>query len=170
VARRAKRNDLLIRALEPDDAADIARLQAMPGYRFGTLRPPYPTASAVRKLFERMGPDDLLLGVFLDGRLAATGGLHRQSGRRRHVAVIGMGVADDLAGKGFGTALLQALLEAADKWLDVKRVELTVFVDNDRAIRLYERHGFVREGAMRAYAFRDGQYVDTIAMARLTGI
>jgi putative acetyltransferase len=170
VARRAKRNDLLIRALELEDAAGIARLQAMPGYRFGTLRPPYPTASAVRKFFERMGPDDLLLGVFLDGRLAATGGLHRQGGRRRHVAIIGMGVADDLAGKGIGTALLQALLEAADKWLDVKRVELTVFADNERAIRLYERHGFVREGTMRAYAFRDGQYVDTLAMARLTSI
>ena len=53
-----------------------------------------------------------------------------------------MGVADDLDGQGIGTALLEALLEAADNWLDIRRVELTVFVDNDAAIRLYERLGF----------------------------
>ena len=36
-----------------------------------------------------------------------------------------------------------------------------------RAIALYERIGFEREGMMRAYAWRDGEYVDSIAMARL---
>jgi putative acetyltransferase len=78
-----------------------------------------------------------------------------------------MGVADDMNRQGVGTALLGALLDAADNWLDIRRIELTVFVDNDRAIRLYERHGFEREGIFRAFAFRDGAYVDAIAMARL---
>jgi putative acetyltransferase len=81
-----------------------------------------------------------------------------------------MGVADDLSGRGIGTALLRELLDAADKWFDVRRIELTVFHDNRRAIRLYERHGFEREGVLRAYAFRDGSYVDAIAMARLRGL
>ena len=81
-----------------------------------------------------------------------------------------MGVADDLSGRGIGTALLRALLDAADKWLDIRRIELTVFHDNERAIRLYERIGFEREGVLRAYAFRDGRYVDVIAMARLNGL
>ena len=52
MARRAKRTEHLIRALEPDDAEGFARLQAMPGYRFGTLRPPYPTVASVRKFLE----------------------------------------------------------------------------------------------------------------------
>jgi putative acetyltransferase len=80
-----------------------------------------------------------------------------------------MGVADDLTGRGIGTALLRALLDAADNWLDIRRIELTVFADNERAIRLYERHGFQREGLMRAYGFRDGCYADALAMARLNG-
>jgi len=55
----------------------------------------------------------------------------------------------------------------ADDWLDLQRIELTVFVDNDRAIALYEKSGFVSEGRFKNYAFRDGHYVDAYAMARL---
>jgi putative acetyltransferase len=164
------RGDLLVRALEAADAVELARLQAMPGYRYGTLRPPFPTAQSVRTHLERMGPDDLMLGAFLDALLVGSAGLHRLAGRRRHAATIGMGVADDLQGRGIGTALLAALIDAADNWLDIRRIELTVFADNGPAIRLYERHGFEHEGRMRAWAFRDGRYVDTLAMARLKGL
>lgn len=159
--------ELVIRALEIEDAGQLARLQALPGFRFGTLRPPYPSTASARKFLERAGPDDVQLGAFVEMRLVGTAGLHRCAGRRRHVAEIGMGVADDMNGRGIGTALLEALLDAADKWLDIRRIELTVFADNERAIRLYERHGFEREGRLRAYATRDGAYVDAVAMARL---
>ena len=148
----------------------MTRLHAMPGYRYGTLRPPLPTVASVRKFLEGVSPDNLLIGAFVDERLVGTAGLHRSGGRRRHVAGLGMGVADDLTGKGIGTALLRELLDAADNWLDIKRIELTVFHDNETAIRLYERHGFEREGLHRAFAYRDGAYVDAIAMARLKGI
>jgi L-phenylalanine/L-methionine N-acetyltransferase len=44
---------------------------------------------------------------------------------------------------------------------------LEVFVDNEPAIRLYKKFGFVIEGTLVAYAYRDGQYIDTYTMARL---
>jgi putative acetyltransferase len=47
------------------------------------------------------------------------------------------------------------------------RLELEVYVDNAPAIRLYEKFGFIIEGTMVQFAFRDGQYVDTYMMARL---
>lgn len=159
--------DLVIRALEVEDAEQLVALQSMPGYRFGTLRPPFPSRAAVRAFFEQQSPDDLHIGAFAGARLVGNAGLHRHRGRRRHVAAIGMGVADGRTGQGIGTALLRALLDSADNWLDLRRVELSVFADNVRAIRLYERHGFAREGTLRDYAFRDGRYVDVIAMARL---
>jgi putative acetyltransferase len=62
---------------------------------------------------------------------------------------------------------MQALVDLADKWLPVTRIELTVFTDNERAIGLYKRFGFEIEGTHRAYALRDGKYVDTHAMARM---
>jgi len=78
-----------------------------------------------------------------------------------------MGVHDDYQGRGIGTALMTALIDAADNWHAIKRLELTVFTDNVRAIRLYERFGFEREGILRAFAFRAGAYADALAMARV---
>jgi putative acetyltransferase len=62
---------------------------------------------------------------------------------------------------------MTALLELADNWLNVIRLELTVFVDNERAIALYRKFGFEIEGTHRAYALRAGRYADTYAMARI---
>ena len=68
-----------------------------------------------------------------------------------------MGVADDMTRPGDRTALLQALLDAADKWLDIRRVELTVFHDNAEAIRLYERYGFAARRADARIRFPRGK-------------
>ena len=55
----------------------------------------------------------------------------------------------------------------ADNWLNLKRVELQVYTDNARAIHLYEKFDFVIEGTHKAFAFRDGEYVDAYSMARV---
>lgn len=78
-----------------------------------------------------------------------------------------MSVHDEWQGKGIGTALMRAGVELADNWLNLMRLELEVYADNEPAIRLYRRHGFELEGTLRQYAFRDGRYVDSYLMARL---
>jgi putative acetyltransferase len=78
-----------------------------------------------------------------------------------------MSVRDDWQGKGAGSALLQAAIELAERWLNVSRMELQVYTDNQPAIALYKKFGFVIEGTLRKMAFRDGEYVDAYAMARL---
>jgi putative acetyltransferase len=85
----------------------------------------------------------------------------------RHVGSIGMAVRDDWQGRGVGTALMEAALDLADNWLNLTRVELTVYVDNAPAIALYEKFGFEVEGTHRRMAFRNGGYVDGYSMARL---
>jgi hypothetical protein len=57
----------------------------------------------------------------------------------------------------------------ADRWLGLRRLELTCYVDNTPALALYRRFGFEVEGTHRAYALRDGRYVDAYSMARLGG-
>ena len=49
------------------------------------------------------------------------------------------------AGVGIGRALIESLLDITDNGLMLKRVELSVFTDNERAVRLYESLGFVIE-------------------------
>ena len=63
--------------------------------------------------------------------------------------------------------MLAARIEAADNWLGLRRLELTVYVDNEPAIALYKKHGFTIEGTRRQDAFRAGTFVDSHAMARL---
>ena len=87
--------------------------------------------------------------------------------RRKHAGGIGMAVRDDFQGQGVGTALLQAAVDLADNWLNLQRLELTVFTDNEPALRLYKKCGFEIEGTLRRHSFRAGQYFDVNYMARL---
>ena len=75
-----------------------------------------------------------------------------------------MGIVPAYRGRGLGLRLLDATLEAAFDASFV-RVESDVHADNARAIALYERAGFVREGVTRDAVFVDGDYRDAIAMA-----
>ena len=61
---------------------------------------------------------------------------------------------------------MRAGLDLSDNWLNLTRLELEVYTDNDAAIRMYEKFGFSHEGILRQHAFRDGQYVDSAVMAR----
>ncbi len=87
--------------------------------------------------------------------------------RQSHVGGLGMSVAKAWQGQGIGSRLLQTALSIADDWMNLRRVELTVFADNEPAMALYRKFGFEVEGRLRDYAVRDGIYVDALSMARL---
>lgn len=156
-----------IRATRPSDAEGIASIANLPGFRAGTLRLPFQSVEETQQWLDKPAPGSTRLVAVLDGQIVGNAGLNRLAGRRVHVGQIGMGVHDDFTGRGIGSALLAALIDAADNWLAIKRVELTVYVDNAPAIRLYEKFGFETEGRLRAFAFRNGDYVDAFTMARL---
>lgn len=84
----------------------------------------------------------------------------------RHGGVLGMGIVEEHRGKGIGEALMRAALEQARR-AGMKRVELTVRADNERAIALYRKIGFVDEGVKRKAIFVDGRYIDVVCMAVL---
>ena len=55
------------------------------------------------------------------------------------------------AGAGFGSILLGGVLDQLYRDTDVNRIDLDVFVGNDRARRAYEKAGFKLEGVMRDF-------------------
>jgi putative acetyltransferase len=165
-------SDVLIRRARPSDAGAFARLMGEAGVYANLMQVPYPSEAAwAARLADNDTPGkaDLLLVAERAGEVAGSAGLHPVGPhvRRRHVMVLGISVAPAAQGQGVGTSLMQALLDYADRWAQVLRVELNVFADNARAIALYRKFGFVHEGTHRAYALRDGAYVDSLSMARL---
>lgn len=86
----------------------------------------------------------------------------------QHVGTLGMGVLDGYRGRGIGEQLLRrTLAHALEK--GIYRVTLEARSDNTRAIRLYERVGFRREGIARAALRFDGRFHDAVQMALLQG-
>ncbi|MBB3285959.1 MULTISPECIES: GNAT family protein [Rhizobium] len=81
-----------------------------------------------------------------------------------HAGKLGMGLIPAYRGQGLGRRLIEATLRAA-RDVGIERVELSVYADNNRAIALYEKVGFVREGLARKSFRIDGRYKDTIHMA-----
>jgi putative acetyltransferase len=158
---------ITIRAVEPEDWPDVAEIFNQPAAIAGTLQLPFRSKAFQRERAEKRPTNMLLLGAVIDGKVIGTASLQRLENRRSHVGQVGMAVHDAWRGQGAGSALMAALLEMADRWMGLKRVELTVYADNARAIGLYERHGFEREGLHKDFAFRDGAFVDALAMARL---
>lgn len=63
-------------------------------------------------------------------------------------------------GQGYGTDAMRLMLRFAFSELNLHRVQLTVFEYNQRAIRMYERLGFTREGAFREALLRAGRRWD----------
>ncbi len=134
----------------------------------GTLQLPYPSREMWRQRLSETDGTYNLVAVVAD-RVVGMLSVHTfpNRPRRRHAGAIGISVHDEWQGKGVGSALLRAGLDLADNWLNLTRLELEVFTDNESAIRLYERFGFEHEGTLRQHALRDGRYVDSHVMARL---
>ena len=163
--------EITVRHAEPSDAETMHRIMSGPKAAAGTLQLPLQPAEVWRKRLAEPPEGLFLLAACVEGEVVGNLSLHTSPNRPRirHTGSIGMAVRDDWQGKGVGTALMEAALYLADNWLNLSRVELTVYTDNAAGIALYEKFGFEREGTHRRYAFRDGGFVDAYSMARVRG-
>lgn len=69
--------------------------------------------------------------------------------------------------KGYGTEAMQLLLQHGFETLNLHRIMLRVYDYNKRAIRAYQKAGFVEEGRMRQSMYQEGKYYDTVIMSVL---
>jgi ribosomal protein S18 acetylase RimI-like enzyme len=98
------------------------------------------------------------------------GHIHIQSGqtaRNRHKAEIYLGVLKQFQHIGVGIKLM----EIAEFWArkeGLERMQLSVFENNDRAIKFYEKHGFLIEGRLvNGVKLDDGSYIDELIMGKV---
>jgi|TARA_Y100001960_G_scaffold87070_1_gene93312 putative acetyltransferase len=160
--------EIQVRRTEPSDARSVKEIYECPNAFRGTLQLPHPSLDLWEKRLTHV-PEHVYSYVALyQGEVIGNLGLEVcVNPRRRHVASLGMGVKDNFAGKGVGSALLKTAVDLCDNWINIKRLELTVYTDNEQAINLYKKFGFQIEGESAAFAFRDGEYVAAYHMARI---
>jgi len=165
--------DFEIRVPTIEDAKGVNALRRMPGVFENILGIPSEQITRTTSWLSEYNPNqhrfvavtkdkdqnDLVIGIV---------GLETFSNPRlRHSGSIGIMVHKDYQNKGVGKELIKQVLDIADNWLLLKRVELTVFIDNERAIHLYESFGFKKEGIRKIAAIRNGKLVDDVLMARI---
>jgi len=160
---------ITIRRSEPTDYEALHRIFTGPRVIWGTMQLPFPSVETWRKRLAEPAEGKFGLVACAQDEIVGHMNIHTfpQSPRRGHIGQIGMAVRDDWQGKGVGSALMQAAVDLADKWLNLRRLELQVYPDNEPAVRLYTKFGFIPEGTLVKNAYRDGQYVDVVMMARL---
>lgn len=69
--------------------------------------------------------------------------------------------------QGYGTEVMQLLLKHGFETLNLNRICLQVYANNLRAIRSYEKAGFVHEGRKRQAMYKNGEYIDVLLMSVL---
>jgi L-phenylalanine/L-methionine N-acetyltransferase len=120
-------------------------------------------------IFKELLEKDILYVFEQSGRVVGMFKLIPLTYRCSHIAYLG-GVAIDpnMGGNGLGTLMMLDVLQTS-KQMGIKRIELSVYDKNERAIRLYENIGFVREGLMRQYGYlkSENRYIDEILMSYL---
>ena len=110
--------------------------------------------------------DNFMLAAYMGGHMVGNAGITRvrDNLKYRHRANFGISLREEVCGLGLGTLMMQEILEIV-KRTAFEQLELTVFKDNARAIRLYEKMGFRKVGVLPgAYRLKDGSYHDEVQM------
>lgn len=160
---------ITIRPLRLTDAGDIHELMHMPNVLWGTALLPSTTADKWHSIIESWLKDEHM-HIFvaeIQGKVAGVVSLHVGTGRESHVGDIAMAVHDKHQGQGIGKMLMLTVIDLADNWLNLVRLEMDVYTDNERALRLFKNFDFEIEGRKRLDAFRGGSYIDSYILARL---
>ncbi len=152
----------------PDDREDIYQLYLHPAVARTTLRSPSQEPDFVDIRFKKAKSGIYRYVAVVDDKVVGIGTLHQsQNPRARHSAGLGMMVHPDYWGLGIGTQIMEKLLDLADNWFNLVRVDLEVNTDNPTAVHLYEKFGFVIEGTHKMHVFGDGRMADSHFMARI---
>ena len=172
-SRRTDVVNLTARPLQDEDAEALHEIISDPAVARGLNQvPSLELADVIRKV-KAGGPGLFRYSAVAEHKV----GSHKvvgnvtmrqyQNPRLAHTGHIGLSVHRDYWGIGIGGLLMSTVADLADQWLNLSRLELEVYTDNDAAIRLYERFGFEIEGTHRLHSYGDGRWSDSYFMARL---
>ena len=129
---------IVIRSAEPSDAAAISALIGMPGTFENLLQVADAPVASRLEFLQKIDPQGCRLVAVAGDEIVGNAGLFAQHTtlRRMHARGLGISVHPEWQGRGVGRKLMARLLDWADNWANVLRIELHVHADNERLARL----------------------------------
>ncbi|OPJ56636.1 GNAT family N-acetyltransferase [Clostridium oryzae] len=112
---------------------------------------------------------NVMIGAFVNNELAGNASISclRNYIKLKHRVAFGIAIKKEYWNKGIGNALIKEIIGQA-KQIGYEQIELGVFLDNEKAIALYKKHGFEVWGSTKnAFKLKDGTYRDEVVMGRM---
>ncbi|MBZ9686334.1 GNAT family N-acetyltransferase [Clostridium estertheticum] len=163
--------DFIIRPVKIEDAVFINEIRRQDGVRENIMGITSERVTGTEGFISGLTLNDHMLVAEVEEygvkRVVGVASLSvNKSNRVRHSGSIGLMVNRDYHRMGIGRALMKSLIDIADNWLMLIRIELGAFTDNEKAINLYKSLGFVIEGTKKYAIIRNGKYDNEYLMAR----
>jgi RimJ/RimL family protein N-acetyltransferase len=151
-----------VRGAVPEDLPALTALASSPA-----VAPFLATNASERIAGALQEPDETLLALEVDGRLAGAARLVLRVPRHRLAEVRSLMLVPTLRGQGLGTAAVAAIAGVAFGAHGVHRLEGEVLAHNTAGLRAFENAGFTREGVRRRAWHRDGTWQDSVLLGLL---
>ena len=163
---------ILLRSPEAADAEGVmenmritsGETYFMARYPEEIVRPVETEAEILDKICE--DEEEFMIAAFWEGRLIGCCSVQRMGAhiKTRHRGGFGISIQQSFCNAGLGGMMMEEMLETV-KQTHFEQIELGAFEDNEKAIHLYEKYGFVTWGRQpRAFKLKDGSYRDEIQM------
>ena len=161
-----------LRAMEPEDLEDAYKWVNDREVTLWMTSLRYPVSRKDEQKWIDDAPTNSFGGVRLaietkDGKHIGGINLHRVNPEDRKAGLGIMIGEKDHWSNGYGTDAVKTLLSFAFDEMNLHRVWLHVFADNERAIGCYQKCGFREEGRLRQEVYQDGRYYDVVLMGVL---
>ncbi|MGX7163282.1 GNAT family N-acetyltransferase [Enterococcus massiliensis] len=167
--------DVVIRESQPEDAAELLAVTRRIGGETDFL---IMDETGMQLTTEQLAlqltafqesPNNVSLVALVDGKIVGLASVLAESNERvGHIGELGISISKEFWGMGLGSVMMEELLAWAQETQIIRRLELTVQVRNQRAVRLYQRFEFTIEGTLpRGARSREGEFLDVYLMSRL---
>ncbi|SDW10353.1 putative acetyltransferase [Marinococcus luteus] len=158
---------IILRPVAAEDEKDINILRRQPSVMHYALGLPSERRASNQSYIEGLTENDHVVVAEYDQHVVGIGSLEVLGGRLHYYGRTAMAVHDEFQNQGIGSLLLDQLLDIADNYLGLLRLELDVVEGNERAVQLYKNRGFETEGTLRKAHFARGSYYNVLVMGRL---